>query len=253
MRSNSECRGVPCAEVRDRRRCLLASLVLLLSLAAPAQQPSGQPGAPVSTSAPPAPAPPLVLIDPAHGGADPGAMLNVAIPEKDVNLSVARRLRQDLVARGVAVQLVREADGTFPADQRAAMANATRPALYLAIHSSSTGGGLTVFSAMLPPAVQGRGPFLDWSTAQSLAVQRSRTARDVIVSAIQKTGFPVHGLIAALPPLNNITVPALAVEIAPPTGEIAQLASNDYQQMICAALANAVAGAMPSLKENPKP
>jgi hypothetical protein len=39
----------------------------------------------------------------------------------------------------------------------------------------------------------------------------------------------------------------MAVEVAPTTGDISQLASSDYQQMVCAVLANGIASAMPLL------
>jgi hypothetical protein len=53
---------------------------------------------------------------------------------------------------------------------------------------------------------------------------------------------------APLRPLNNVTVPALAVEIAPTTGNVSQLASIDYQQMVTAALANSIATIRGSLE-----
>ena len=62
----------------------------------------------------------LVVIDAAHGGSETGAMLNPAVPEKDVNLVIARRLRQELTNHGVLTQLLREGDATLTDDQRAA-------------------------------------------------------------------------------------------------------------------------------------
>src|SRR5215475_13311755 len=85
----------------------------------------------------------LVLIDPAHGGNASGAMLNPAIPEKDVNLAFARRLRQELANHGVSAQLVREDDTGLTSDQRAALANSQRPTLYITIHSTSLGSGIS--------------------------------------------------------------------------------------------------------------
>ena len=50
---------------------------------------------------------------------------------------------------------------------------------------------------------------------------------------------------------NNLRSPALAVEISPTTGDVAQVSAQGYQQMICAALANALASLAPSLRPNP--
>jgi N-acetylmuramoyl-L-alanine amidase len=78
-------------------------------------------------------------------------------------------------------------------------------------------------------------------------MDRSKSAQAQIVAAVQKTGFPVRALIAPLRPLNNLKVPAIAVEISPANGETSQIAATGYQQMICAALANAIASMVPSL------
>src|SRR5438045_3636642 len=105
--------------VSMRRLWLVASVSLpLLALglnwaqappapqAVPGQSLSGQSlpaqslPAPQATPAPMTPPPPrpLVIIDPAHGGSESGAVLNPLILEKDVTLALARRLRQDLSA-----------------------------------------------------------------------------------------------------------------------------------------------------------
>ncbi len=177
-----------------------------------------------------------------------GAVLNPVILEKDVTLALARRLRQQLSTRGIQSQLVRDSDGMLSPDQRAALANAAQPALYISIHATSQGSGMRIYTAMLPASGDNSGPFVDWQSAQSASLARSRWAQGQLVAAIQKTGFPVRSLAAPLRPLNNITVPALALEIAPTTGDVSQLNSADYQQMISAALANGIATLIPSLR-----
>jgi N-acetylmuramoyl-L-alanine amidase len=188
------------------------------------------------------------MIDPAHGGSESGAALNPAMPEKDVTLAVARLLRQQLVGRGIPALLIRDSDATISTDQRAQFVNSVRPALYIAIHAASQGSGMRIYTAMLPAGGDNSGPFLDWQTAQSAALTRSRWLQDKVATGILKTGFPVRSLTAPLRPLNNVAVPALAVEIAPTTGEVSQLASVDYQQMITAALANSIAAIRQNLE-----
>jgi len=213
---------------------------------APANQPPtvAQPAAGHRTS--------LIMIDPAHGGSESGAILNPVILEKDVTLALARRLRQQLITRGIQAQLVRDSDGILSVDQRAVLANAAQPALYISIHATSQGSGMRIYTAMLPASGDNSGPFVDWQSAQSASLARSRWAQGQLVAAVQKTGFPVRSLAAPLRPLNNITVPALALEIAPTTGDVSQLASADYQQMISAALANGVATLIPALRTKPE-
>jgi N-acetylmuramoyl-L-alanine amidase len=231
-----------------------AALIFLFSSLALGQVDAGQsqnetepPAAPMQ---PAPPASPLIMIDAAHGGAESGALLGPAIPEKDVTLMFARRLRQELGARGVSSVVIRDNDATLTVDQRAAIANGQRPSLYLCIHASSLGSGIRVFSAMLPSARDNRGPFANWQTAQARVETRSTWVKQQITATIQKMGFPVRSLPAPLRPLHNIIIPALAVEIAPTSGNVSQLASADYQQMVSAALATAIAGIAPVLRSS---
>jgi N-acetylmuramoyl-L-alanine amidase len=218
---------------------LLSSQLLFGQDAPVIATPPNQP--PAASQAMPAQHRLLIMIDPAHGGSEPGAALNAAMPEKDVTLAIARRLREQLAARGIPALLIRDNDATLSTDQRAQIVNAAHPALYIVIHATSQGSGMLIYSAMLPTTGDNSEPFVDWETAQSSTLSRSRWVQDQIAVAIHKTGFPLRSLIAPLRPLNNVTVPALAIEIAPTTGNVSQLASVDYQQMVTAALANAVA------------
>ena len=153
------------------------------------------PAAPPTTLAP-VEKPVLILIDAAHGGSDPGALLSPSVSEKEVTLAVARRLREELTSRGILAQLIRDSDASLSADQRAAMANAAGPALYIALHASSLGSGVSVFTAMLPAGGDDRGGFLNWNTAQAATLARSRVIQGQVVRAVQKTRFPTRSLSA---------------------------------------------------------
>lgn len=227
------------------------ALALLFSCALLAAGQTATPANPAPSNPPASqPAPrPFVLIDAAHGGTDSGAILSPAVSEKDVTLALARRLRQELNTRGIPCQLLRDGDVTLTSDQRAGVANATNPPLYISLHASSMGTGLRIFTAMLPISDGGEnGLFLDWEKAQSASLDRSKAIQEKLAAAIQKMGFPVRSLIAPLRPLNNIKGPALAVEVAPTTSDVTQLATANYQAMVCAALANALASLGPSLR-----
>jgi len=193
----------------------------------------------------------LVVIDAAHGGSETGAMLNPAVPEKDVNLVIARRLRQELTNHGVLTQLLREGDATLTDDQRAAMVNAQRPTLYLSIHSTSLGSGVTIITALLPGSASTRGFFLAWQNAQSSWLPQSRLVSTLLTPSVQRWGLPARALLAPLRPLNNITSPALGIEISPTNGNILQLASVEYQQRISTALSNALVSTLSLLPPRP--
>jgi N-acetylmuramoyl-L-alanine amidase len=182
------------------------------------------------------------MIDAAHGGTESGAVLGPNNLEKDLTLAFARRLRQDLISRGLQAQLVRDTDTLLSTDQRASIANQLRPSLYICVHATSQGNGIRIYNAMLPSGSDNRGPFAGWQTAQTSSLLRSRSLQQQLTAAIQKTRFPIHSLTAPIRPLNNVVMPALAIEIAPATGQVSQLATADYQQMISAILANAIAG-----------
>ncbi|HEX2758072.1 MAG TPA: N-acetylmuramoyl-L-alanine amidase, partial [Thermoanaerobaculia bacterium] len=106
--------------------------------------PSAAPAAPASVINPPNGLEPSlfhlevrsVVIDPGHGGADPGATAS-GVAEKDVTLDVARRLRELLVAQKVAVSLTREGDTTLSLRDRVVLANSRKADLFVSIHVNS--------------------------------------------------------------------------------------------------------------------
>ena len=77
-----------------------------------------------------------VVIDPGHGGRDPGAVYG-GLREKDVNLDVARRLAAYLESDGVGVVMTRRRDVYVSLNDRVAIANRQRPDLFLSIHANA--------------------------------------------------------------------------------------------------------------------
>jgi N-acetylmuramoyl-L-alanine amidase len=85
-----------------------------------------------------------IVIDPGHGGIDPGATGQQGLKEKDVVLDIARRLRDKLVAYGdYRVLLTREQDRKVFLKERVAFAKKNRADLFISIHINSLppGGG----------------------------------------------------------------------------------------------------------------
>jgi N-acetylmuramoyl-L-alanine amidase len=82
---------------------------------------------------------PIVLLDPGHGGRDPGARsVSGEVTEKDLTLAFALELRDALVRRGrVRVAMTRAADGYLTLEQRAAIARRLGATLFLSIHMDS--------------------------------------------------------------------------------------------------------------------
>ena len=77
-----------------------------------------------------------VVIDPGHGGTDPGAM-TAGISEKEITLDVARRLAKLLQGAGFIATLTRDADQTLSLQDRVATANAAGGDVFLSIHVNS--------------------------------------------------------------------------------------------------------------------
>jgi len=110
--------------------------VTVPALAAPASAP---PSDAVVAYLPPAErSRPLVIIDPGHGGYDPGAVAASGLAEKDVALQIARRLRDDLRAHGARAELTRDSDVFIALSNRTLIANRTRADLFVSIHLNSS-------------------------------------------------------------------------------------------------------------------
>src|SRR5262249_25463539 len=92
----------------------------------------------------------LVVIDPAHGGADPGSRFSASSNEKDITLAFARRLRNELQAQNIAARLLRDSDVQLSNDQRAIAANTAQATIFISIHAGLPNTGVRVFTALLP-------------------------------------------------------------------------------------------------------
>ena len=222
--------------------------------AAPTQTPSPAPSI-AAASAPAVPAPPrfTVVIDPAHGGDDPGAALGNGLLEKDVTLAIARRIRADLDQRGIAAVLLRDGDATLSLDQRAVAANTSRAALYICVHATSFGIGVHLYSARfnsdVKPPSHG---FLPWNTAQAAFLDQSHNLEASLVTEFESRQILSQPLESELRPLRNIAKPAIVVEVAEPenSAERAEngLTSVAYQQSVAAAIGSGIANLRDTLE-----
>lgn len=95
---------------------------------------------------------PLVLIDPGHGGSDPGATaISGDIREKQLTLQLARELRDRLASGGrVRIAMTRDGDRYLSLDQRSLLARQLGASLYVSLHMDSAPNplarGATVYS-----------------------------------------------------------------------------------------------------------
>ena len=102
-----------------------------------------------------------VILDPGHGGHDPGAT-NPLGTEASYNLRLAKRIKPLLEARGFRVVMTRESDRFLSLQERVNLANAVREnAIFISIHFNAGGSharGIETFT-LSPPGVShyGRG------------------------------------------------------------------------------------------------
>jgi N-acetylmuramoyl-L-alanine amidase len=81
-----------------------------------------------------------VVLDPGHGGDDPGAERG-GVREADLMLTFAQELREVLVRAGLRVALTREADVFVPLDLRVARAGEAQGDLFLSLHADALAEG----------------------------------------------------------------------------------------------------------------
>lgn len=92
----------------------------------------------VLAQTPPRAAPPLVVLDPGHGGKDPGAIGVSGTYEKHVALAAARELQRQLLASGrYRVRLSRTTDVFIPLEDRVGNAERLGAALFVSMHADA--------------------------------------------------------------------------------------------------------------------
>lgn len=231
--------------------------------AAPARTASPKPvEAPGATSAAPVPehkpaAPTLsatglnrtvVVLDPAHGGADSGGRIGETTLEKNVTLALAFRLRSLLVARGFTVVLTRESDAAtvpntpVPAlslDDRAGIANHSRAAACLLLHATGRGTGVHLYSSDLDAAPD-EAALLPWLTAQAAWIPASQALEQGMAAALGRSHIPLVSSTASVRPVDSLTCPALVLELAPETDVPNSINDAGYQERVAAAIAGAL-------------
>ena len=176
---------------------------------------------------------PVIVLDAAHGGTDTGARGETGIIEKDVVLQIARTVHAELERQGYRVVMSRNDDSNPSYDERAAMANAYRDAIFISLHVGSTGNPGTVrafydqlATPVAPPTVVAAAnaktpaptaPGLPlWDQAQRPYADASHRLADFIQAQLAQSfsGSPGTATPAAVRGLRSVAAPGLAIEIS---------------------------------------
>ena len=212
------------------------AIALALQTPSQTQQPAAAPSSPVISTTPAgqsgASAPPgsllgaqtpqaglnIVVLDPAHGGTDFGARGTGGIHESELVLDFATEARRALEQRGFQVVQTRQGNDNPSFDDRSAIANAQRGAVFVTLHISSTGvpGTTRVFVNSDLPAVTNPNGLIPWDRAQAPFLGLSRKLGDLVqgVLAQRFKGSPDTAQAASVRQLRTTAAPAIAVEIS---------------------------------------
>jgi N-acetylmuramoyl-L-alanine amidase len=80
-----------------------------------------------------------VMIDPGHGGKDPGATGPTGLQEKDVVLTIGRMVRDKLArSEDYEVRMTRDSDVFLPLEERTAIANRSRADIFVSLHINAS-------------------------------------------------------------------------------------------------------------------
>jgi len=206
---------------------VFGAAALSFSSQAPSQT---APASPVAQSAvpltPPQTAPPavpraglnIVVLDPAHGGTDPGARGTGGIRESEIVLDFAAQVRRALEAQGFQVLQTRQGNENPSFDDRSAIANAQSGAVFVTLHIASTGlsGTARVYVNSDLPVTTDVGGLISWDRAQTPFQGLSRKLGDQVQALLAQRfkGSPSTAQTAAVRQLRTTAAPAIAVEIS---------------------------------------
>jgi N-acetylmuramoyl-L-alanine amidase len=173
----------------------------------------------------------LVMLDPGHGGKDPGAIGLGGLREVDVILPVAKRVAEILEKQGIAVKMTRNSDYFVGLDERVAISREAGATLFVSIHANSIDNR---------PDVNGLEVY-HYNIGQSFADTVHRT----VVDYVNKNGFYLNDRrvrSARFLVLRKSTIPAILVETGYLTSaeESARLRRDDYQKVMAEAIAKGI-------------
>ena len=160
----------------------------------------------------------IVVLDPAHGGTDPGARGTGGIRESEIVLDFAAQVRRALESQGFQVLQTRQGNEDPSFDDRSAIANAQNGAVFVTLHVASTGlpGTARVYVNSDLPATMDVGGLISWDRAQTPFQGLSRKLGDLVQASLAQRfkGSPNTAQTAAVRQLRTTAAPAIAVEIS---------------------------------------
>jgi len=169
-----------------------------------------------------------VVVDPGHGGKDPGTRGVLGGYEKDLVLYVGKLVAAELGRIGVDARMTRSSDRFVELEDRPAVANRLRADLFVSIHAdSSRNNGARGYTVYVSRSPSGK------SLAAASAICRRMSANGATCRGTRTAGYRV---------LIHSDVPAVLIELGylSNRADAAQLASNSYEHTLAKAIARGV-------------
>ena len=194
-----------------------------------------------------------IVLDPGHGGRDPGKQnQQLKVDEKVMTLDVARRLAVLLRQSGHEVLLTRNGDTFVELKDRSAFANQAKADLFISIHfngDDSTQANGTETYCLTPAGQQSTNATAGKGVARAMAGNRNDPLNVLLAfetqrMLVQNLGGTDRGVRRArFAVLTDLNCPGILVETAflSNTAEARRVATESYRQSIAQNLAAAVA------------
>jgi N-acetylmuramoyl-L-alanine amidase len=169
----------------------------------------------------------VVIVDPGHGGSDPGAVGIGGIQEADVVLDISQQVASILEQQGVQVVITRNSDVDVELQPRVDIAEQANATLFVSIHANAID--------MSRPDVNGTSVYY-YSSGQALA----QTVQDAIVQDLGMQDRGIHT--ARFFVLRKTSMPSILVETAFVTGadDAKKLADSNWRSQMASAIASGV-------------
>lgn len=214
-----------------------------------------------------------IIIDPGHGGKDPGAIGRKGLKEKDVNLDIARRLRKILDRDGrFNVHLTRRGDQFIPLRKRSSFANRKKGDLFISIHANAAysrrvsgfetfylceavddtaravaareNSVLRLESSRNPQSMQGDLEVILWDLKYTEFRTQSRELAQLVQKNLDRR-FKIRNRGVKAAPfyvLRKVDMPSVLVEVGfiSNPGDEAMLASKSHRERMAQALAESI-------------
>ncbi|ADI63277.1 N-acetylmuramoyl-L-alanine amidase [Trichormus azollae] len=169
----------------------------------------------------------LVVIDPGHGGKDPGAIGISGLEEKDIILPIGRRVAAILQQNGVQAVMTRDSDYFVSLPGRVEMAERANADVFVSIHANSAGANR--------PEISGLETYY-----YDNGLRLARTVHNRILQSLNIKDRRVRK--ARFYVLRKSSMPSILVETGYVTGreDAAKLSTSAYQNQMAEAIAQGI-------------